>query len=129
MRFPILLVLIGTVAACGSLTDPATRLAYDLEAAESRLADRASATYRLEHRTPSRSGECVGPYTVQLDRVGAIIVWCRDAAGETVTSHSTTYHGRFVDTPRTYLLDKSAGETLIIDLERRAGRAVIVDVR
>ena len=35
----------------------------------------------------------------------------------------------FVDTPRTWIVDKGAGETLIIDLERRGGRAVITDVR
>ena len=38
---------------------------------------------------------------MQLDKVGAMIVWCKDAAGE----------------------------TLILDLERRGGRAVITEVR
>jgi hypothetical protein len=65
---------------------------------------------------------------VQLDQVGAIIIWCYDTAGHTVSSHSTTYHSRFVNTPQTYLLDKPAGATLTIELERRHGRAVITDV-
>ena len=68
-------------------------------------------------------------YKVQLDKVGAMIIWCKDAAGETVSSHSTSYHARFVETPETYLIDKEAGETLTIELERRGKRAVIVDVR
>jgi hypothetical protein len=66
---------------------------------------------------------------VQFDRVGALIVWCEDAAGATVSSDSTTYHARFVDTQRTFVLDKLPASTLAIDLERRNGRAVIVNVR
>lgn len=46
-----------------------------------------------------------------------------------MSSHSTTYHSRFVDTPRTWILDKPAASTLTIDLQRQGGRAVIVDVR
>jgi hypothetical protein len=60
--------------------------------------------------------------------VGALIVWCKDATGDTVSSHSTSYHARFVDTSGTHLLQKSAGTTLTIDLERRNGRAVISGV-
>lgn len=75
------------------------------------------------------AGECTGPYRVQVDKVGAIVIWCKDAAGRTVSSHSTTYDARFIDTPRSYLLDKPAGVTLTIDIERRNGRAVVTDVR
>ena len=81
------------------------------------------------HRTPSKDGECVASYKVQVDDAGAIIIWCYDASGtETVSSHSTSYHGRYVDTPKTYILDKPAGEPLLIELERQGNRAVIVDV-
>lgn len=114
---------------CGLVTDAATRLAYDIEAGTRRLPDQDGARYRIEHQTPSHRSQCVGPYTVQLDEVGAIIIWCRDDSGATVSSHSTSAHRHFADTPRTYLLDKAAGETLLIELERRNGRAVIVDVR
>ncbi|MDP9197968.1 MAG: hypothetical protein M3O07_01970 [Pseudomonadota bacterium] len=106
----ILIVLIA-VTGCDVVTDAATRLAY------------------VRHQTPSASGQCTGPYTVQLDKVGAIIIWCKDASGETVSSHSTSYHGRYVDTPTTHLLDKEAGSTLTVDLERRSGRAIVTDVR
>ncbi|HTS52056.1 MAG TPA: hypothetical protein VMH26_02180 [Burkholderiales bacterium] len=124
----LVLISLATVTGCDIGTDAATRLAYDIEAGAGRLGKDTGATYSIQHKTPSKSGECVGPYTVQLDKVGALIVWCYDAAGHTVSSHSTSYHARFVDTPRTYKLDKPAGATLTIDLERRDGRAVITDV-
>ena len=123
------LVLAGVVAGCDLFTDAATRLAYDLESASTRLGSAPGSRYTLVHRTPSKSGECEGPYVVQVDRVGAIIVWCKDASGTTVSSHSTTYHGRFTDTPATVIVEKPAREPLTIDLERRNGRAAIVAVR
>ena len=89
----------------------------------------AGARYSIQHNTPSKAGECVGPYTVQLDKVGALITWCKDASGHTVSSHSTSYHARFVDTPQTYIVEKPAGSTLTIDIERRDSRAVVIDVR
>jgi hypothetical protein len=124
-----LCVLLATLAACGIGTDAATRLAYDIEAGAGRLGSNPDARYTITHATPSRAGECTGPYKVQLDKVGAIVIWCNDEAGRTVSSHSTSYHARFVDTPRTFILDKPAGSPLLIELERRAGRAVVVDVR
>lgn len=118
------------LTACfGDSTDAATRLAFDIEAGADRLGGEAGATYSIRHRTASKSGECTGPYAVQLDKVGALIVWCKDADGRTVTSHSTSYHARFVDIPRSYVLEKEVGTELIIDLERRNGRAVVTDVR
>lgn len=122
-------IVVVTLAACDAFTDAATRLAYDIEAGAKHLSSAAGATYRIEHRTPSKTGECVGPYKVQLDKVGALIVWCYDASGATVSSHSTSYHARFVDAPQTYLVEKQAGETLIIDIERRGGQAVVTGVR
>jgi len=114
----------------GCLTDAATRLAYDIEAAADRVGRADGAKYTLVHRVPSSAGECVGPYRVQLDKVGAIVVWCKDAAGDkTVSSHSTSYHARFAATPETRIVDKPAKEALVIDLERRDGRVVIASVR
>lgn len=113
----------------GCFTDAATRLAFDIEAGVNRLGREAGAEYSIRHKTPSKPGECTGPYTVQLDKVGALIVWCRNAAGNTVSSHSTSYHSRFADTPQTYILEKPAGSALVIDFERRGSRAVITGVR
>jgi hypothetical protein len=123
------MMFLSAMSGCDIGTDAATRLAYDIEAGADRLGNEAGAEYTIRHNEPSKSGECIGPYTVQLDKVGALIIWCKDADGHTVSSHSTSYHARFVDTPRTYLLDKPAGESLTIRLERRDGRAVITDVR
>ncbi|MGH8402738.1 MAG: hypothetical protein ACRESO_04970 [Gammaproteobacteria bacterium] len=103
-------------------------MASGIEAGVSQLGSEDGATYSIQNLTPAEGGECGGPYTVQLDKVGALIVWCKDADGKTVASGSTTYHARFVDTPKTYIVDKPAGSTLTIDLERRNGRAIIVDV-
>ena len=125
----LLLTLLAVTTGCDLFTDAATRLAYDLEAGAGRLGRQAGASTSVRHSTPSKSGDCAGPYKVQLDKVGALIVWCYGAAGETVSSHSTTYHARLVDTPKTYLLDKAAGAPLTITLERRGGRALITDVR
>ena len=131
MNARMILIAAAAVAAsaCDFATDPATRLAYDIEAGADLLGSDDGATFNIRHATPSNSGECAGPYKVQLDKVGALILWCMNAAGETVSSHSTSYHARFVETPRTYLVDKDAGETLTLELERRGERAVIVDVR
>ena len=122
-------VLAANLAACGVVTDPATRLAADLEDGADRLPRQDGATDAVHHATPSWPGQCEGPYKVQLDRVGAMIVWCYDAAGNTVSSHSTTSHNPAVDTPQTYIVDKGAGETLIVELQRRGARAVITGVR
>ena len=60
---------------------------------------------------------------------GALIVWCRDAAtDEVIASGSPTYHVRFLDTPQPSIVGKPAGSILTLDVERRSGRVVIVDV-
>lgn len=119
-----------TLTACDIATDAATRLAGDIEAGVARLGQDLGSSYSVAHVTPSAAGQCVGPYTVQLDKVGALIIWCKDGAARVVSSHSTSSHARFIDVPQTFRLDKPAGATLVIDIERRAaGRAVVIDVR
>ena len=128
-RWLPLLIFLGLTAGCGDYTDAATRIAYDIEAGVDHLGKEAGAKYSIRHKTPSKAGECVGPYIVQLDKVGALVIWCRDETGKTVSSHSTSYHARFVDTPQTYILEKPASSTLTIDIERRGSRAVVTSVR
>src|SRR3569832_1876858 len=114
--------LLATVLfLAGCFTDAATRLAYDIESGVNRMNRQNETRHSIRH-APAESSECAGPYTVQLDKVGALIVWCKDTAGNIVASGSTSYHARFIDTPTTYILDKPAGAILTIDLERRAGR-------
>ncbi|HXZ49537.1 MAG TPA: hypothetical protein VEG27_10975 [Usitatibacter sp.] len=125
------LLLLACIAAtaCDVLTDGATRIASQIERGADRLGSGEGARYTIDDATPASGRDCAGPYTAQLDKVGALIVWCKDAAGATVSSHSTSYHARFVDTERTFIVDKPAGSHLAIELERRGGRATIVAVR
>jgi hypothetical protein len=111
------------------LTDAATRLAADLDSGSKRVGKSDGERATVVHRTPSKDGECMGNYKVQVDDVGAIIIWCYGEAGEVVSSHSTSSHNRSVMTPRTFILDKGAGEPLTIELERQGGRVLIADVR
>lgn len=125
-----LLLLLAALPGCfPDFSDAATRIAADLQHGADRLKREGNATYSVRHHEPSKAGECEGPYKVQLDKVGALIVWCYDAAGTTVSSHSTTSHAPYVDTPQTYIVDKPAGSDLVVELERRGGRAVVTNVR
>jgi hypothetical protein len=115
------------LSACDSFTDPATRIAYDIEANVKHLRKNGD-KFAVQHQTPSKRGECEGPYKVQVDKVGALIIWCYSDAGAVVSSHSTSYHNRFADTLETRIVDKGTGETLTIELEQRGARVVIVNV-
>ena len=67
---------------------------------------------------------------MQIDKVGALIIWCLDSrTGATTGSHSTSYHGRFVESPQTWIVEKKAGESLYIDLEKGRDKARVVAVR
>ena len=128
MKRALLFVFLVALSGCGVFTDPATRIAFDIEAGASRLSAEEGASYTIRHAEPSKSGECTGPYKIQLDKVGALIIWCEDADGRTISSHSTSYHARFVDMPKTYIVDKPARSVLLITIERRHDRAVITGV-
>ena len=145
LRASLLVAVLG-LAGCGVFTDAATRLADSAGGASqggngpaARVGIRvAGARCGRPFPSPARlsspcgrsgiSGECEGPYTVQLDTAGALVFWCRNDHGEVVASPGTSYHRRFVETPDTYYLHKEAGEALVIELERRGEKAVIVGV-
>lgn len=123
-RTYLLLVACLLLSACW--TDGATRIANQIEAKAGRATP--GEALRLEV-SPKSGSECSGPYTAQFDKVGALIVWCKDAAGRTVSSHSTSYHARFVETAGTFIVDKAAGEPVRLELRGGAGKPVIVDAR
>lgn len=127
MRLP--LCAVACLALSGCFTDPATRLASDLQSAARKLGSAEGARHTLLHEVPSARGQCEGPYRVQLDKVGAIIVWCMDAQGNTVSSHSTSSHGRAVQTAETFIVEKPARSTLEVTLLRQSGNAVVVAAR
>ncbi|MDX2220445.1 MAG: hypothetical protein SF172_15620 [Burkholderiales bacterium] len=116
---------------CGTaFTDPATRLAAEVRDAAKLVAQQDGARHTHIHRTPSRAGECEGPYRVQLDESGALVVWCKSAAnGETVSSHSTSAHAATVSTRETFIVDKRTGEDLVIELARIGGKVTIIAAR
>lgn len=127
---PRTLLLFSLLLLTGCFTDATTRIAYDIEAAAKRVGHTENSQFTLAHRMPSKKGECDNSYKVQLDKVGALIIWCKDEMNnQTLSSHSTSYHSRFVDTPQTFILEKNSGETLFIELERRNGRVAIAGVR
>jgi hypothetical protein len=73
---------------------------------------------------------CADGYRVQVTAASAIVVWCRSADGQrTVGSHSTTNHLPAVDVAQTWIVDKRAGEPLMLDLERTGGKPAVTGVR
>jgi hypothetical protein len=124
------LLLLSLFLLTGCFTDAATHIAYDIEAAAKHVERTDSSKFILAHPTPSKKGECENSYTVQLDKVGALIIWCKnEKKTEIESSHSTSYHSRFVNTPHTYILEKKAKDTLFIELERHGERVVMTGVK
>jgi hypothetical protein len=110
-------------------TDAATRIAYEVESRVGSLGTAEGARYSIDRVTPQTASECRGAYKAQFDKVGALIVWCYDEAGKVLNSGSTSYIARFIDMPQTWIVDKAAGTTLTIELERRGARVVVTAVR
>ena len=127
MRRPGILGMTALLAGCGFLTDPATRLDFELERATRSLGSADGARYTYVHTEPSGNGRCAGAYKVQIDKVGALVVWCLDEHGKTVASGLTTHHSNYMDAARTWIIDKQAGQPLYVEFERRGGRAVIIN--
>ena len=125
----LLMSCLVLVAGCDMFSNPATRIANSIEMGANALGSKEGSTYTLMDITPAVGGECSGPFSVQLDQAGKLTVWCKDAAGHVTSSASTSFYARLVDTPKTYLVDKPAGTTLTINLERLNGRAMIVGVQ
>jgi len=120
-------VLSVALAAC---TDGATRIAYDIEAGAAAFRHINAAHYSIKHVPEASPDGCAGPYRVQVSERSILVIWCMDAtASRVLASHGTTYHLNFVDVPRTFKLDKGAGEPLLIELEKRDGRIIVADVK
>ena len=108
------------------LTDAATRFARDLKDAAGRLTSSSDATGIVVHRVTASPEGCAHGYRVQLSASSSIVVWCKSQDGQkTVASYSTTSHLPAVDVPRTWIVDKSAGEPLHVELTRTAGKPAV----
>lgn len=126
-----LAVVAVSLASCFGFIDAATAIAYDIEADAGRFARSGAASATIVHTPMSSRGGCKDDYRVQFSRASALVVWCRapGSTTATVSSHTTTYHLRFVDVPETIIVDKRHGESLSIDLARGAGKPVVAAVR
>ena len=122
--------LLAVAILLAGCTDAATRIAYDLEKGAGALRRSSDATHCVEH-APKRLPEgCGEAYAVQFSASSSLVIWCKDAGnGKVTSSHSTTYHLRFVKVPRTLNIEKSAGERLSIELEKRGTEIIVVNVR
>jgi hypothetical protein len=126
---PLLSILMALLLpGCSALEDAATSLANDIESGVHNLSNNEGATYVIVHDAKARAGSNVRSFTVQFDKVGALIVWYKDADGKVLESGSTSYHSRFVDTPQTIIVDKDIDAPLSILVQRQRGRAVVEKV-
>jgi hypothetical protein len=127
-----ILALTAVVAiACDDFVDAATAIAFDIERQAGDFARSGAERATIVHVPASTRAGCKDDYRVQFSGNSAIVIWCRapGSTTETVSSHSTTYHLRFVDVPETTILDKKRGESLAIDLVRGSGKPVVAAIR
>lgn len=111
------------------LTDAATRLARDLRDGAGRLESSRGASRIVTHRVKARPEGCAHGYRVQLAASAAIVIWCRSADGrDTTGSYSTTSHLPAVDVPRTWIVDKGAGESLYVELTATGAKPSVTRV-
>jgi hypothetical protein len=113
----------------GFLTDAATRLARDLRDGAGRLESSRDGSRTVIHRMKARPEGCAHGYRVQMAAAAAIVVWCRSADGrDTTGSYSTTSHLPAVDVPRTWIVDKGAGEPLYVELAATGAKPSVTRV-
>ncbi len=123
-------VWVATVAMVAACSDGATRIAYEIESGVAAFRRSDAKTASIRHVPEARPDGCAGAYTVQFTANSALVIWCRKSDGSAVqSSHTTTYHLRFVEVPRTYKLDKAAGEPTIIELAKENGKVVVSNIR
>jgi len=127
---PVRLACLALSAVLYGCTDGATRIAYDIESGVAAFQRSDAGTYVIRHVPESMPDGCADAYTVQFSANSSLVIWCKESAGGKVTSsHTTTYHLRFVKIPKTFKLDKAAGEPTIIELRKENGAIVITRVR
>ena len=129
MNARLLICFFGLLGACAGSSDPASRLADDIKQATAQLASQDGARHTLIHRTPSKPGECAGPFNVQIDPSGLVFLWCQDeATAETRTTHEAKLDGS-ITAMDSFVLSKRPAEDLIIDLARSKDKILIVSVK
>jgi hypothetical protein len=130
-RTPFLLAaaLVTPFTACSDfLADAATAIAYDIESHTGRFAaSKAAAATTLVHVPKPNRGGCADGYRVQFSRASSLVVWCwaPGSTTQSVSSHTTTYHLRFVDVRETIIVDKQRGESLSIEIVSAPGKPLV----
>ena len=126
------------VTAC---SDAATRVAYDIESGTRNLGTADGTRAEIVHSPRSWPDGCSGSYTLKIEKgratdvghgnfrvqenSGGISVNCYGHDGS-ARGWGTSYHLRFVDVPATVEVAKNGGEAAVIEVQRVAGRAVVV---
>lgn len=130
-RMTLLILTTALATACDALLDAATAIAYDIEKQAGNFARSGAERATIVHVPASTRAGCKDDYRVQFSGNSALVIWCRapGSTTETVSSHSTTYHLRFVEVPETTILDKKRGESIAIDLVRGSGKPAVAAVR
>lgn len=109
--------------------DGATNIAYRLESEVKQLRDSGAQSRTFDYVPPGGFDNCSDAYRVQFSESSSLVVWCKGKNGETVSSHTTTYHLNFVKVPKTWIVEKQAGEAMRVELTRQGGDVAITDVR
>ncbi len=110
-------------------SDGATRIAYEIEAAVADFQRSSDQTRTLRHEPKASPEGCADAYTIQFSAASSLLIWCKPAiGGKATSSHTTTYHLRFVKVPKTYLVDKAAGKPTFIELKKEGASVVITNV-
>lgn len=135
---PVFILSVAIVSCVSGCTDAATRVAYDIERGSTKLGSADGSRATVSHGPRSLPEGCSGAYTLQMGK------GMRPNPGEPITSpytaaisvkcdggidYTTTYHLNFVSVPSRLEIRKQIGETVLIDLERVAGKAIIVGLR
>jgi hypothetical protein len=121
---------LALAALLGACTDGATRIAYDIESGVAAFQRSGAVRYTIRHVPERMPDGCGEAYTVQFSANSSLVIWCKQSSdGKVTSSHATTYHLRFVKVPRTFKLDKAAGEATLIDLAKQDGSIVVTGVR
>lgn len=122
----VVALIIVSYAGCDIISDPAIRLDDAIDSSVARLGNDEGDMLTIRYQPDI---DKTGSYRVQFDKVGALIVWYDDAKGKVIDSGSTSHIARYVDIPRTLIIDKPADSALFIVLQRRHGRAIISGVK
>jgi hypothetical protein len=132
--------VLAFLSGCNTVTDPATRLAYDLEAGADRLIKSDKNELEVEHRPRGFSDGTSGDYTILLQAVQRNRLSGTLAVGVPGGKRSgTSYHLNFMTVPKELNIRKSKGETTYIllrktgvpnDAELRGPKAVeVISIR